>query len=512
MLDRFDTTALLRLYAGGRLRAIDALEPVRAQAHELLQLLGKARDTRFGRDHDFATVGSVEDFQRRVPLGRYGDFWEAYWKPAFPLLDDCTWPARIPTFAVTSGTTSGVTKHIPCSHEMIRADRRAALDLLAYHLAARPDSRLLGGCNFMLGGSTDLVELAPGVHGGDLSGIIAKNIPWWARLRYYPPRRLETIADWQEKIAKLAPGSLGRDIRAISGTPSWLLVFFDKLAELRPGAERRLVDFYPNLELLIHGGVNWAPYRKTFAELLEGGHAETREVYAASEGFIALADRGDGEGLRLVLDNGLFFEFVPVDEVDSPDPTRHWLATVETGVNYAIALSTCAGLWAYLVGDTVAFVDLDPPRILVTGRTSYTLSAFGEHLIAAEIEESVSAAADAIGAAVTDYSVGPLFPGKAGELGGHLYVVEFAEAPPEAARLETFARVLDRALSATNEDYAAHRAGGYGLEAPRVHAVAPGRFAAWMKGRDQLGGQHKVPRIVNDPARFQSLRDFMGCT
>ena len=505
----FDATPLLRLYTGGRLRVMGAKEPFRSQERELLRLVAKARNTRFGRDHDFAGIGSVEDFQRRVPIGHYEGFWERYWKPFFPLLDDCTWPGRIPFFAVTSGTTSGVTKYIPCSRDMIRANQRAAFDLLAHHLTARPESRLLGGRSFMLGGSTDLVELAPGVHSGDLSGIAAKTTPWWWRPRAYPPRHLETIGDWQEKIETLAPLSLEQDVRAISGTPSWLLVFFDKLAELRPGTARRLCHFYPNLELLVHGGINFAPYRKTFAELLEGGHAETREVYAASEGFIALADRGDGEGLRLILDNGLFFEFVPVEELDSTNPTRHWLGTVAAGVNYAIALSSCAGLWAYLVGDTVEFVDLDPPRILVTGRTSYTLSAFGEHLIDAEIEESIAVAAEAIGASVVDYSVGPLFPERVGELGGHLYVVEFAEPPPGAARLETFAHILDQALSATNEDYAAHRTGGFGLEAPRIHAVDPGSFAAWMKARGQLGGQHKVPRIVNEPALFRSLRDFM---
>jgi hypothetical protein len=336
-------------------------------------------------------------------------------------------------------------------------------------------------------------------------------MPWWARLRYFPPQRLETISDWEEKIDRLAPASLGKDIRSISGTPSWLLIFFSKLAELCPGSGRRLHNLYPNLELLIHGGVNFAPYRRTFVELLEGSHAETREAYAASEGFIAAADRGDGEGLRLLLDRGLFFEFVPVGELDAPNPTRHWIANARVGINYAVVLSSCAGIWAYVLGDTVRFVDLDPPRILITGRTSYTLSAFAEHLIDEEIESSVSTASEAIGAAVTDYSVGSLFPETEGELGGHLYVIEFTEQVPDAQRLATFAHVLDEALAATNDDYKAHRAGGYGMRAPQVHAVAPGRFAAWMKRRGQLGGQHKVPRIINEPELFQDLRAFMGC-
>ena len=314
----------------------------------------------------------------------------------------------------------------------------------------------------------------------------------------------EKIADWEEKIARLAPESLEHDIRTIAGTPSWLLLFFDKLAELRPGSTRRLANFYPNLELLVHGGVNFAPYRNTFSELLEGSIAETREVYAASEGFVAIADRGDGDGLRLIVDNGLFFEFVPLEDLDNPNPTRHWLVNAEMGVNYALVLTTCAGLWSYVVGDTIRFVERDPPRVLVTGRTSYTLSAFGEHLIGEEIEDAISAAASSIAAGVTDYAVGHIFPRKEGDIGVHLYVVEFAEEVREPQRIEAFARILDEQLAATNEDYAVHRAGGYGLGSPKVCPVAPGTFAAWMKSRGQLGGQHKVPRVINDPELFEN--------
>ncbi|MFQ6017612.1 MAG: GH3 auxin-responsive promoter family protein, partial [Kiloniellaceae bacterium] len=451
-----DATPLLRLYARYRMARLRAQNPVEVQEQQLLRLVAKARDTRFGRDHGYSDIGSVRRFQERVPLRRYEQFWDEYWSPAFPRLADCTWPGTIPFLAVTSGTTSGVTKSIPCSREMNGANKRAGADLIVHHLANRPRSRLLAGRNFMLGGSTDLIELAPGITSGDLSGIAAKVMPWWARLRYFPPRHLEKIADWEEKIDRLARESVGEEIRSLSGTPSWLLIFFDKLAALRPGSGRQIRNFYPNLELLVHGGINFAPYRAAFSGLLEGSHAETREVYAASEGFVAVADRGDGEGLRLILDTGLFFEFVPVDQLDRPNPTRHWLANVEPGVNYALILSTCAGLWSYVLGDTVRFVELNPPRILITGRTSYTLSAFGEHLIGEEIEESVSAAADAIAAAVTDYAVGALFPERPGDLGGHLYIVEFAGAVPEAARIDAFARALDDALCATNEDYKIH--------------------------------------------------------
>ena len=504
-----DATPLLRLYARRRLRQLAALRPVEAQERQFADLITRAPETRFGRAHGFSRIRNVEDFQRRVPLRRYEQFWDEYWKSAFPTLTNVTWPGTIPYFAVTSGTTTGVTKYIPCSDEMNASNNKATADLLAHHLANFPRSKLLAGRNFMLGGSTALTELAPGIHSGDLSGIAAQVMPWWARLRSFPPPDLALMSDWAEKIARLAPLSLKADIRSISGTPSWLLIFFDKLAELRPEAGRRLCNLYPNLELLVHGGVNFAPYRSAFRDWLEGSRTETREVYAASEGFIAVADRGDGEGMRLLLDTGLFYEFVPVDELDTPNPTRHWLDTVVPDVNYAIVVSTCAGLWAYIVGDTVRFVGMTPPRILVTGRTSYTLSAFGEHLIGEEIEEAVSAAADAIGAAVTDYAVGALFPTAPGEVGGHLFIAEFAHGLSGADQVATFARALDDHLTATNEDYAAHRAGGTGMAAPRVHAVTPGRFAAWMASRGQLGGQHKVPRVITDEALFANLRAFM---
>jgi hypothetical protein len=505
-----DVTPLFRVCARARLRRLAAIAPAKEQERALLALLAKARDTRFGREHGFAAIRSVAEFRRRVPLRRYEDFWDGYWRPEFPRLVDCTWPGTVPFFAVSSGTTRGVTKFIPCSHEMNRSNRRAAADLLVHHLANRPRSRILGGRNFMLGGSVALVERAPGVHSGDLSGIAAKVMPRWARLRTFPPRALEAIADWEEKIDRFARASLAEDIRSIAGTPSWLLLYFDRLAEVSGLSSGKIKELYPNLEMLVHGGVSFAPYRERFAELLEGGHAETREVYPASEGFFAVADRGDGEGLRLNLDIGLFYEFVPVEELDSPAPTRHWIADAERGVNYAVAVSTCAGLWAYLVGDTVRLVERDPPRVLVTGRTSYTLSAFGEHLIGEEIEAAVAEAAHAIDARVSDYAVGSWFPARAGERGGHLYIVEFARAVDGAGRLERFAATLDRALVRLNEDYAAHRAEGYGLDPPRVHAIAPGSFAAWMKSRGKLGGQHKVPRVINDQALFDELCRFAG--
>lgn len=503
-------TPLLKVYTRLRARRLATEDAAAAQRRQLHRLLARARNTRFGRDHGFAGIASVEDYQQAVPLRRWEDFWREYWQPVFPRLTDCTWPGTVPYFAQTSGTTTGITKYIPCTRAMIASNRRATMDLVTHHLVNRPKSRLFAGRNFMLGGSSALTELAPGIWTGDLSGIAGKTVPAWARPFYFPPRHLETIADWEEKIAALAPASLTVDIRALGGTPSWLLLFLQRLAALRPEAGRRLAAFYPNLELLVHGGVSFAPYRSAFAEWLAGSHAETREVYPASEGFIAVADRGDGEGLRLVCDNGLFFEFVPVNELESPNPTRHWVGNLQTGVNYAIVLTTCAGLWAYVVGDTVRFVERDPPRLLVTGRTTYSLSAFGEHLIGEELERGIAAAAAAIGTGVADWSAGALYPAHSGERGGHIFIVEFATAPPDADRLAHFSETLDATLAGLNDDYRVHRSGNFGMRPPLVHPAPVGTFAGWMKRRGKLGGQNKVPRVITDASLLDDLKAFSG--
>ena len=507
-----DATWLLRLYARRRLRHLAQMDPEQAQRRTLSSLIRKARRTQFGLDHEFSAIRSLDDFRSRVPLRDYDAFWEDYWRAPFPRLTDCTWPGLVPWFAVSSGTTTGATKYIPVSREMRRSNVRAGTELMVHHVANRPESRLLGGRVFMLGGSTGLVRLAPGVSSGDLSGIAAAEMPRWARLRYFPPRDLETIADWEEKIDRFAARSLDEEISGVAGTPSWLLIFFERLAEVAGSRSGLIADIWPALEMLSHGGVAWAPYRDRFAALLEGSGAETREVYPASEGFFGIADRRDGEGLRLLLDTGIFYEFIPLDRLGSAEPDCRWIGDAEPGVNYALAVTTCAGLWRYLVGDTVTLVERDPPRVLVTGRTSYMLSAFGEHVIGAEVERAVAEAARAIGATVSDFAAGSLFPEETGARGGHLYIVEFGtqagESGPDAARRARFAETLDVTLCRLNDDYDAHRAGGYGMDGARVRVMPPGGFAAWMKSRGKLGGQNKVPRIVNDRDLFAALQAF----
>ena len=508
MAEMHDATWLLRAHARRRLRRLEAGDARRLQTGVLRSLVRRAAATRFARDHDLAGVRTLDDYRARVPVRSHDAFWDDYWSRDFPRLVNCTWPGLVPWFAETSGTTRGVTRFIPFTREMNRSNRRAAGDLLVWHVANRPRSRILAGRVFVLGGSTGLQRRAPGVTSGDLSGITASVMPRWARLRSFPPRRLEAISDWNVKIDRFARDSLDQPIHAACGVPSWLLIYFDHLLEMARTGDGRIASVYPGFELLVHGGVSWAPYRERFAALLEGSHAETREVYAASEGFFAMADRGADAGMRLQLDNAMFFEFAPVDGEQVGTDACRWIGDVEQGVNYALVVSTAAGLWRYLVGDTVTFTTLDPPRILFTGRTAHMLSAFGEHVIVAELEQAVSGAARAIGATVSDFAVGSLFSSRPGERGGHLHVVEFSAPLVDERLLESFAASLDDILQSVNADYAAHRAGDWGMDPPRIEIMPPGGFAAWMAAQGKLGGQHKVPRVIADQTRLDALRTF----
>ncbi len=504
-----DATPFLRLYARRRNARLNAIDPASVQKVQLLKLVRQARETKFGKEYGFDTIDSVEEYQRRVPLRKYEQFWEDFWKADFPRLDNCSWPGLVPFFPVSSGTSSGTTKFIPCTKEMLASNSKAGLDLLVHHVTNRPHSKIFGGKSFLLGGSTDLTSPTPGVFCGDLSGIAAKTLPWWARARYFPPPHLTVIKNWEEKIDTVAKLSLKEDIRMISGVPAWMLIFFDTLSKLVPDRNGKVASIYKNLELIVHGGVNFGPYVQRFHDVLEGSKAELREVYPASEGFVAVADRGYGDGMRLNLDVGIFFEFVPVSELDSSSPTRHTVAEIQPEVNYAVVLTTCAGLWSYVLGDTVKFVDVSTPRLLVTGRTSYFLSAFGEHLIAEEIDDAVVAAARSIGSDVTDYTVGPVFPEGPGDLGGHIFLVEFAEKAPTESEMSQFIEKLDGRLCERNEDYEAHRSQGFGLKPPALLVVKTGGFAAWMKSRGKLGGQNKVPRIINDNNLLSGARRFI---
>jgi len=483
-----------------RCRELARSRPVRIQERVLGRLIRKARQTQFGRDHRFDRIGSVADFQREVPIRTYENLWDAYLRDRYPVFEDLTWPGRIPFLALSSGTTRGATKYIPVSAEMAASNRKAALTMLAFHMRSRPDSRLFHGRLFFLGGSTDLDEPAPGIFQGDLSGIAAWEISPLLRPYTFPPLELALETDWDDKLTRLAVTSSSERITLLGGVPSWLLLFFERL--LGETGKSTLVEVWPHLEVVVHGGVKFDPYRESFRRILGSPAVRLQESYASSEGFIAFGDPATGL-LRLVHDHGIFYEFVPAQELDSPHPSRHWLGNAQPGVNYAIVVSTCAGLWVHVIGDTIRFESLDPPLITFTGRTNDTLSAFGEHLINEEVEGAIAEAAAATGAGPRDWHVGPLF---AGRLGYHQFVVEFLEEPVAA---ELFRDVLDAGLSRRNADYRAHRGPGAGLPPPAVIVARPGSFEAWMRRRGRLGGQNKVPRMDNTGSLTRDLVEFL---
>jgi hypothetical protein len=478
-------------YAHYRAAALDRMDPGRVQHDTLLRLVRAARATRFGRDHDFARITSVADFQARVPVRDYEYFWTTYWKAAYPRLDDVTWPGKVPYYALSSGTTSGTTKYIPVSREMLRSNKKAAYTTVALYRHARPAARLFTGKFFFLGGSTDLRKQDDGSLAGDLSGIAAKEVYAFLRPYTFPPAELTLLTDWEEKVTRFAELSAREPITAVSGVPAWMLVLFDRLK--RVTGKATVAEVWPDLRLVVHGGTKFDPYRELFRREIGSDAVGFCEVYPCSEGFVATEDPRYNL-LRVVPDHDIFFEFVPVGELGKDRPTRHTLADVEVGQQYAVVITSCAGVWAYLVGDTVAFEERDPPLIRFTGRTKYFLSAFGEHLIQEEVEKAVAHADRACGVNAVDFHVGPVFPEDPKRPGRHLYLVEFAGPAPDAGR---FAAELDAELNRLNEDYAAHRVGDLTMLVPEVRVVKAGGFAEWMKARGKYGGQHKVPRMDN---------------
>jgi hypothetical protein len=486
-----DPSWALKLWSSRRRAALGRQEAGSIQRRVLTALVRRAAPTAFGRAHDFASIRTVEDYQRRVALRDYEAFWSQWWRPAFPHVGGVTWPGPIRYFANSSGTTQASTKRIPLSEPMVRDNRLAALDVLAWHLQMRPNDRPLSGYGVFLGGSTKLEALAPGIQAGDLSAIATVERPVWARGRVLPGADLARLTDWRMKMERLASVALKRPIRTISGTTSWMLLFFE-IAAAVGRTPQRLRDLFPALELLVHGGVGFAPYRDRFANWLEGSTAVTREVYAASEGFIAIADRAEGDGLRLLLDRGLFYEFVDPAQVGSASCDRRWIGNADLGKPYALVLTTNSGLWSYVLGDTVCLVSRAPPRILITGRLVWTLSVAGEHLSGAELDTAISEAARALGCRVVEFSAAPVHPDSNDARAGHLFAVELDRPTDPLA----FGRALDAALQRVNDDYAAHRAGDFGLRPPEVRLLPAGSFERWMELRGKLGSQNKVPRVV----------------
>lgn len=483
-------SALIRPLARLIARRIDAWasRPVAAQNKVLNQLLHKGAGTAFGRDHGLASVLDYQDFQSAVPIRDYEQL-KPYIERIKDGQHDVLWPGRPRYFAKTSGTTSGV-KYIPLTTDSLPNHFGTARNALFNYYARSGQGRWLDGKMIFLSGSPVLEDVG-GIPTGRLSGIVNHLVPAWLRSNQMPSFAVNCIEDWEEKLDKIVTETLREDMRLISGIPPWVQMYYERLLE-RSGRQT-VLELFPNFSMFVYGGVNFEPYRAQLEKLV-GARIPSVETYPASEGFIAFQDRPDAHGLLLNVYSGIFFEFVPAEEIFSPQPTRLSLAEVELGVNYALIINNNAGLWGYNIGDTVQFVSLSPPRIVVSGRVKHFISAFGEHVIGKEVEEAMLATAAAFGARVTEFTVAPRISPPEGGLPYHEWWVEFDKAPDQ---LERFAAALDEEMTRQNIYYRDLIAGNI-LRPCVVRPLPHDTFRQYMKSLGKLGGQNKVPRLSND--------------
>lgn len=466
-------------------------DPLAVQDRTLRALVDRARKTAWGREHGYAEIRGIADYQRRVPITTYLDV-RLLVERAIGGEPDVLWPGRPAQYCKTSGTTAG-DKYIPVTREAFRAHRRGGLDtlILAFRRVGRVEP--LDGPMLFLGGSTRTEPLGRHAEVGDLSGLAVRRLPAWIQGRYSPGPEIAALPDWEHRLAATARLVRHQNLRLISGMPSWMLVLFDRIRAVAGDSELTMGRLWPGLSVFVHGGVRMDPYRSVFESGI-GRPIHYLEVYPASEGFVAIQVAAADPGLTLMLDYGIFYEFVPAAELGAPSPRRLTIADVRLGQSYVILLTTPAGLWSYVLGDTVRFVSLDPPQLVITGRTRHFVNAFGENVIVEEVERAAAEACLRSGAELVEFTVAPAYPGGPGQPARHEWAVEFRTRP---SSLAGFAWALDEALRALNTDYRTKRAGDVGMAAPRVIPVAPGSFHRWLAGRGQLGDQHKVPRASN---------------
>jgi len=488
-----------------------ANNPAAYQRRTLQRLIARAANTWFGREHDFPRIHTHEDFVKAVPIADYVSRLNVFQR-MLAGEPDVMWPGKVSFFAQTSGTTAG-DKRIPITRAMHKANFRAAMAIFAYfkrrgrHLPAH----IMGGKMLFLGGSTRMTRTDAGAWIGDLSGIATRSVPWPISTRFEPGKALTTIDDWEEKIETVAERVVDRDIRFVTGMPSWIKLLFDRICEIR-GVDRNggISQVWPHLTLVVHGGVNFDPYRPTYRRFFGEDHQpHYLEVYPASEGFVAIQADPNDPGMEMLVNNGLFFEFVPLELWGQDDAPRLTIDQVETNVPYSVVLTTNAGLWAYDIGDVVTFTSLVPPRITFAGRNKHFINAFGENIIGQHVSQAVAAAAEATGAGVEAFTASPRYAGNGDRGGAHEYVVEFTHPPADA---NAFAREIDRTLQHINVDYSVKRKGDLGMTCVEVTEVPTGTFYAWMKQRGKLGGQNKVPVCANDRRYVDELLEQAGLT
>ncbi len=471
-------------------------KPSESQRAVFNELVRSAGDTSFGRDHDFASIKTYSDFQTRVPVRDYEDL-----KPYVERIrigeNDVLWPGKPIYFAKTSGTTSGA-KYIPITKQSMPFHVESARNALLHYVHQTGKTTFIDGKMIFLQGSPELEEVN-GVKLGRLSGIVAHYVPGYLQRNRMPSWETNCIDDWETKVDAIVTETLYEDMRLISGIPSWMLMYFERVLK-RTG--KKILDVWPNFSLFVNGGVAFEPYRTKFEEMI-GASIDTIEVYPASEGFIAYQDSQTEPGLLLLLKQGIFYEFIPAEKVFDKNPLRLTIDEVELGVNYALIMSTNAGLWGYNIGDTVQFVSKDPYRIVVSGRIKHYTSAFGEHVIAGEVEAALKEAVEQTGIQINEFTVAPQINPTEG-LPYHEWLMEFDEKPSDLSQL---AEIIDRVMQEKNIYYS-DLIKGKVLRPVVITPIKPGGFKEYMKSVGRLGGQNKVSRLSNDRKIADKLSEF----
>ena len=464
--------------------------PVDVQQELLFGLVEIGENTEVGKTYAFNTITSYADFSSRIPIQKY--------ESIEPLIERCRkgeqnlfWPTDIKWFAQSSGTTNAKSKFIPVSDEALEyCHMKAGKDMLCLYINNNEDTQLFTGKGLRLGGSSAVYE-DNNSYFGDLSAIIIENMPFWADFSSAPSQETALMGEWETKMEAIINETIDEDITSLVGVPSWMLVLLNRVLE-KTGKEN-ILEVWPNLEVYFHGGVNFNPYREQYEKLIPKKEFKYYETYNASEGFFGIQDRNNSSELLLMLDYGIFYEFIPMATYDGENSKAIPLSEVKRDVSYAIVITTNSGLWRYLIGDTVKFTSLDPYRIKITGRTKHYINVFGEELIIENAEDALKKACKKTNAAITDYTVGPIFMSDT-EQGGHEWIIEFSQEP---TNLDYFTELLDNALKAINSDYEAKRYHNMTLSMPKVHQAKKGLFYTWLKQKGKLGGQHKVPRLSN---------------
>ncbi|TVZ52943.1 GH3 auxin-responsive promoter family protein [Dokdonia sp. Hel_I_53] len=464
--------------------------PAEVQEELRIKLLDKAKDTEIGRKYDFASIKTYREFAERVPVTSYEEnhqFIERSRRGEANIL----WPSPIKWFAQSSGTTNARSKYIPVSTESLEDCHYAASkDLLCMYLNNNEGSQLFSGKGLRLGGSKKLYEDKGTVY-GDLSAILIDNMPFWAEFSSTPTSDVSLLDDWEIKMQAIVNETIQQDVTSLAGVPSWMLVLLNNVLETT--GKTSLFEIWPHLEVYFHGGVSFDPYIDQYKKILPSNSFKYYEIYNASEGFFAIQNQNDSKELLLMLDYGIFYEFIPMDTYGTLDEKVIPLNEVALDKNYAVIITTNAGLWRYKIGDTVRFTSLSPYKIKVSGRTKHHINVFGEELIIENAEKALQIASLATGAEIKDYTAAPIFM-EGREKGAHEWMIEFKNDPKD---ITTFNQQLDLALQEVNSDYQAKRFNNTTLNAPTIHVARKNLFYDWLSSKNKLGGQHKIPRLSN---------------